>query len=72
MSAWISVKDLLPNDRRQVLTYWAAENQIELQTFYLGHGGTGPIWMLFGRQNHSLESGRITHWMPLLEVPVKE
>lgn len=68
-SGWIEVRDRLPRNGQEVLTYWAAENTIDRHTFYVSHGGaTGPFWM-HGWQNHSLASGRITHWKPLPPAP---
>ena len=68
---WISVKDKLPNDHQEILTYWPGYDQIQVQRFYLNYANLGPWWM-FGWQNHSVEAGRITHWMPLPSPPVTE
>ena len=69
---WISVKDELPEDRQKVLTYYpCGHTPIQVQAFYLQYGGDGP-WWIFGWHNHSLEDGRITHWMPLPDLPSKE
>ena len=65
---WISVKDQLPDDQQEILTYWAEKKMIDAQTYYLEYGTPGQWWM-FGWQNHLLSSGRITHWMPLPEPP---
>lgn len=70
-SGWISVKDRLPKDRQEVLTYWAEENRVDAQKFYLDYAGYGPWWM-FGWQNHLLANARITHWMPKPEGPPEE
>lgn len=66
---WISVKDRLPEDRQKILTYWpAGHTPIQVQTFYLQYGTSGPWWM-FGWHNHLLKDGNITHWMPLPDPP---
>lgn len=68
---WISVKDQLPEDQQEILTYWPERDRIQVQRFYLQYGGDGPWWM-FGWDNHLLESGDITHWMPLPDPPGKD
>lgn len=66
---WISVRDSLPNDQQEVLTYWPEGDQIQVQRYYLLYAGSGPWWM-FGWNNHLLETGAITHWMPLPDPPL--
>ena len=68
---WISVEDKLPEDQQEVLTCWLEHKTIQVQTYYLEYGVPGPWWM-FGWQNHLLSSRRITHWMPLPDLPSKE
>jgi len=67
---WISVKDRLPEDRQEVLTYWPMRDQIQVQRYYYEYTSAedGP-WFMFGWQNHLLSEGRITHWMPLPDPP---
>ena len=67
---WISVEEELPEDNQRVLTCWLGSyHPIQLQTFY-GEGTRGPdAWWLGGTQNHLVDDGCITHWMPLPEVP---
>lgn len=65
---WIAVKKRLPSNEQEILTYWAEEDQIQVQRFYENYANLGPWWM-FGWQNHQLKSNRITHWMPLPKPP---
>lgn len=71
MNKWISVEEQLPEHRQAVLTWWPARQQIQLQTYYTQYA-TDDAWWMFGWQNLLVESGDITHWMPLPEGPVQE
>lgn len=69
MNKWISVEERLPEHRQDVLTWWPERQLIQLQTYYTHHA-TKDAWWMHGWQNLLVESGDITHWMPLPEGPV--
>jgi hypothetical protein len=59
MSKWISVKDRLPNEDENVLTY--SSNPF-YETFYINRLIGKDEWLYDG----------VTHWMPLPEPPESE
>lgn len=70
MSEWISVEERLPEDRQNVLTYWAEKQRVQLQTCYHKWSGGRTGWWM-GGQNLAMSDGYVTHWMPLPEGPEK-
>lgn len=71
MSEWISVKDKLPEDERNVLAYYG---------FNRGDGDLGMrfigvlSYFAFDQNRHWQHEGiglTVTHWMPLPEPPTE-
>lgn len=63
LSGWISVKDRLPEEYKEVLAYDSGHEEIVI-TFYNGK---------FNRWDYGdLYVGEITHWQPLPELPEVE
>ena len=57
---WISVEDGLPKDERTVL---AANNETVRTSYYIREDGA------WGSLDSAFWNDRITHWMPLPELP---
>lgn len=72
MSEWISVKDRLPEDDREVLAYYGFDNG----DGYCGIRFPGVLtYLAFDTQphwQHESSGLRVTHWMPLPEPPEGE
>jgi hypothetical protein len=69
-SPWISVSDSLPDESVYVLVYSASDKRQYVVARYDLVAGDEPYYSWSGC-DVSLESGEVTHWMPLM-VPPKE
>lgn len=61
MSEWISVKDRLPKELREVMFYDGEE-------MWIGYR-LGGLWC---EDYFTFKESKITHWMPLPEPPKEE
>lgn len=64
MAEWISVKERLPEKCEDVL---CLSNKYGGHIFCGYRGFTSGAWM--EKENGSLHTGDVTHWMPLPEPP---
>ncbi len=66
---WISVEDQLPHDGDYVLVYYF--NDIEIYRFWTTSDKRRKIqdWGFEDPSGFCFESQKITHWMPLPEIP---
>jgi len=73
MDEWIPVEERLPENGQRVLTYWPeGYYTLDIQQFYRAGSYHLDAWWLGGSQNHLVENGDITHWMPPPEGPQGE
>ena len=84
MSEWISVKDKLPEEngkylcvvvhrggnvaiQSQCVYEFIANAEDDSDLFY--KGVTGPVWAYYDVMMGMCATARVTHWMPLPELP---
>ncbi len=73
MNEWISVEDRLPEIDKQVLVM-LGDNKPPCEGVMIGrrHCGTCLNWTVTNSYGSALQTGKVSHWMPLPEPPKEE
>jgi len=67
MNEWISVKNRLPKDNQKILAF---NGEIHVATFNENPGeGIASIWESKSSPSGYWGLNKVTHWMPLPELP---
>ncbi len=74
MSEWISVKDRMPDVEESVIAYSKTVDRVFVGYYDLEYSfrtdSIEPMWYLDGARGRSYAfTAKVTHWMPLPELP---